>query len=45
MISILGIQIPISKKILYPEKTEVVLAYTKAMRDGKGEAKKILKFM
>lgn len=43
MINIFGIQIPVSDKILYPKKTEVILAYTKAMRDGKGEAKRILK--
>lgn len=43
MITILGVQIPISERVLYPKKTEVVMSYINAMKEGKGEAKKILK--
>lgn len=43
MITILGIQLPVSEKIFYPKKSEVVLSYIEAMKTGKGEAKKVLK--
>ena len=43
MITILGVQFPVSKKTLYPKKSEIVISYIKAMKDGKGEAKKVLK--
>lgn len=43
MITILGVQLPVSEKILYPKKTEVIMSYINAMKEGKGEAKKILK--
>lgn len=45
MIEILGVKFPVSKKILTTNKSEIVLAYTKAMRDGRGQAKKVLKFL
>lgn len=45
MITILGVQIPVSDKVLYPKKSKIVLAYTKAMRDGRGQAKKVLKYL
>lgn len=43
MVNILGIKIPVSEKILYPKKTEIVLGYINAIKAGKGEAKKRLK--
>lgn len=43
MITILGVQFPVSEKVFYPKKTKVVLSYIKAMKEGKEEAKKILK--
>lgn len=43
MVTILGVQFPTSGVILQAPKTEIVLAYTRAMREGKGEAKKNLK--
>lgn len=43
MINILGVQFPTGGAILRAPKTEIVLSYTKAMREGKGEAKKVLK--
>lgn len=43
MVTILGVQFPTTGKVLRAPLTEVVLAYTKAMREGKGEAKKVLK--
>ncbi len=43
MITILGVKFPVSKKVLYPKKTEVIKSYIKAMEEGKGEAKKVLK--
>ena len=43
MVTILGVQFPTSGAILQAPKTEIVLAYTRAMREGKGEAKKVLK--
>lgn len=43
MITILGQQLPVSEKILYSKKTEVVKLYIQAIKDGKGEADKILK--
>lgn len=42
-VTILGVQFPTSGLILQAPRREVVLAYTKAMREGKGEAKKVLK--
>lgn len=42
MITILGVQFPISDKILYPKKTEVIMSYLNAIKNGKSEAKKIL---
>lgn len=43
MVTILGVQFPTSGTVLTAPKTEIVLAYTKAMREGRGEAKKVLK--
>ena len=43
MITILGVQLPISEKVLYPKKTEAVMSYIKAIKEGRGEAKKVLK--
>ena len=43
MITILGIQFPVSDKVLYSKKTEVVMSYINAIKEGKGEAKKFLK--
>ena len=43
MVTILGVQFHTSGIVLQAPKTEIVLAYTKAMREGKGEAKKVLK--
>lgn len=43
MITILGVQLPISEKVLYPKKSEIVMSYINAMKEGKGEAKKVLK--
>lgn len=43
MVTILGVQFPTSGVILRAPKTEIVLAYTKAMREGRGEAKRVLK--
>lgn len=43
MITILGIQFPVSKKVLYPKKTEVIKSYIKAIKEGKIEASKVLK--
>lgn len=43
MVTILGVQFPTSGEVLRAPKTEIVLAYTKAMREGKGEAKKVLR--
>lgn len=40
---IFGIQVPVSKKILYPEKTGIILEYVNALKAGKGEAEKRLK--
>ena len=40
MITILGVQLPISEKVLYPKKTEVIMSYINAIKEGKGEAKK-----
>jgi len=42
MITILGVQFPISDKILYPKKTEVIISYLNAVKVGKNKAKKIL---
>ncbi len=42
-ITILGLELPVSEKILYPKKTEVIKSYIQAIKDGKGEANKILK--
>ncbi len=44
MMTILGIKIPVSKKILEPKETPIVRAYVDAIKKGKGEAKKNLKF-
>ncbi len=43
MITILGVQFPVSKKTLYPKKSEIVTSYISAMKEGAGEAQKILK--
>lgn len=43
MITILGLQSSVEEKILYPKKTEVIKSYIQAIKDGKGEANKILK--
>lgn len=43
MVTILGVQFPTSGVVLTAPKTGIVLAYTKAMREGKGEVKKVLK--
>ena len=42
-ITIFGVQVPVSEKILYPKKTEVIISYINAMKEGKGEARKVLK--
>lgn len=42
-ITILGVQLPVSEKVFYPKKTEVVLSYISAMKAGKEEVKKVLK--
>lgn len=42
-ITIFGIKVPVSKKILYPEKTGIILEYVNALKAGKGEAEKRLK--
>ncbi len=41
---ILGIKIPVSKKSLEPKETPIVRAYIDAIKNGKGEAKRNLKF-
>ncbi len=43
MVNISGVKFETTGKILRAPKTELVLAYTRAMREGKGEAKKVLK--
>lgn len=43
MITILGVQFPVSEKILYSKKTEVVMSYINAIKEGKSEARKVLK--
>ena len=43
MITILGVQFTVSKKTLYPKKSEIVTSYINAMKEGKSEAKKVLK--
>lgn len=43
MVNILGVKFPTSGQVLRAPKTDVVLAYTKAMREGRGEAKKVLR--
>lgn len=43
MINILGVQIPIENIKLTPPKTEVILSYIQAIKDGKKEAEKKLK--
>jgi hypothetical protein len=45
MIKILGVKFPVYDKILYPKKTDVVLSYISAIKSGKGEAAKNLKFL
>ncbi len=42
MVTILGEQFQ-TGVVLQAPKSAIVLAYTKAMREGKGEAKKVLK--
>lgn len=44
MITILGIQFPVSKKTLYPKNSEVIQSYIDAIKKGKGTAEKNLKF-
>ena len=44
MITILGVEFPITKTILTPKNSEIVLDYVKAMNAGKGQAKKLLGF-
>lgn len=43
MITILGVQFPVSKKTLYPKRSEIVASYINAMKEGKDEVKKVLK--
>lgn len=43
MVNILGIKFKTSGKTLHAPANEAVLAYTKAAKDGHGEAKKLLK--
>jgi hypothetical protein len=42
-ITIFGEQVPVSKHVLVPKKTEIILAYEKAACEGKGLAEKVLK--
>lgn len=43
MVNILGVKFKTSGKILRAPKSKVVLAYTKAVRDGEKQARKMLK--
>lgn len=43
MVTISGVQFSTSGQVRKAPKTEVVLAYTRAMREGKGVAKKVLR--
>ncbi len=43
MVTISGIKFPTTGKVLRAPKTQAVLAYTRAMREGKGQAGKVLK--
>ena len=45
MITILGVQFPVTNTVLTPARSEVVLDYVKAMNAGKGQAKKVLSFL
>ena len=45
MVTILGIQLALSGKSRYAPQTDVVLAYLKAAKEGKAQAKKILNSM
>jgi hypothetical protein len=43
MIDILGLKVAVTKKILYTKNTEVVLAYTNAIKKGRPLMEKMLK--
>lgn len=43
MVNILGTKFQTSSGTLYPPRSSVVLAYTKAINKGKGQAGKVLK--
>jgi len=43
IIIILGVQIPINEMRLTPPKSEIILSYTNAIKEGKETAKRILK--
>ena len=43
MVNILGQKFKTTGKVLRAPKSKIVLAYTKAVRDGEEKAKKILK--
>lgn len=44
MITILGVTLPTSKKVLYPKETAITRAYVEAVRAGRGDAKRVLKY-
>lgn len=45
MITILGIQFPVTNTVLTPKSSQVVLDYVKAVNAGKGKAKKVLTYL
>mgnify|MGYP003409084737 CR=1 FL=1 len=45
MVNILGIKFKTTGKTLHAPENEAVLAYTKAVRDGEKQARKILKYI
>jgi hypothetical protein len=45
MITILGIDIQVYEKVLTAPKSEIVLDYIKAAKEGRGLAKKTLRFL
>lgn len=44
MVTILGVTLPTSKKVLYPKETAITRAYVEAVRAGRGDAKRVLKY-
>lgn len=45
MITILGVDIPVYEKVLTAPKSEIVLDYIRAAKEGKGLAKKTLRYL